>query len=219
MPMLTTNSVVYVFLLLILSACGDYDKVKERPLLRSVDPFAESVTFAEVKEQVFTRNCVACHPGYANYDSVVKDLPKILNQIEQDRMPKGRSPLTSSQKDVLFNWSLAGAPLGEKPQETSTSSELKPSWNSLAQKVFHAKCVTCHNPEGQVPWVDLRTRNAIFQQRTLLLNFDDPEQSLLVEVVSDPDEPMPPKESPFQRLSPEEIEALKEWIRLGLPNE
>ena len=50
-----------------------------------------------------------------------------------------------------------------------------------------------------------------------MFDFENPEQSYMLEVIQDPLEPMPPLDSGIPQLTEEEIAVLQEWIRLGLP--
>ena len=67
-------------------------------------------------------------------------------------------------------------------------------------------------------FLDLSTRQNFFDQRhNLLNNFEDVENSYLIEIITDPEEPMPPTWSNIERLNEEEVKTLIEWIKKGLP--
>lgn len=140
-----------------------------------------------------------------------------MDAVLKGRMPKNAAPLNDNLKGLLNTWVTSGAPRGG--QNTSpVGTKLVATWESLSRKVFFPKCVQCHNPNGQASFLDLSTRQKFFDQRDdLLNNFEDVETSYLIEVVTDPDEPMPPSDSNIERLNKEEINTLIEWIKKGLP--
>ena len=71
---------------------------------------------------------------------------------------------------------------------------------------------------GKQSFLDLSTRQKFFDRRhDLLNNFEDVENSYLIEVITDPDEPMPPPYSNIERLNEEEVKTLIDWIKKGLP--
>lgn len=206
-------------LALTLSGCGNYEEFKEDPsnLFTRVAP-SQSVTFNQVNEQVLTPRCIQCHPGYDDYNTVSANLQKIAGSIASDRMPQN-GPLEPELKNLILGWIAAGAPQGNvapiKPDPADDT--LNATYNSIAKNLFGKKCVVCHNPQGQVPFLSLASREAIWEQRDYLLDFEKPEDSYILEVIQDPSEPMPPLESPFEQVTEEEINILKEWIGKGMP--
>lgn len=218
--MMATKINSYLFLLIcasLLASCGNYEEFNESSLsgFSGVTPI-ESLSFSSVFEEVISGKCLKCHQGYSDYNTVKSKAQQMVRMIRNDQMPKNGTPLNERERNIFFSWVSAGSPLGNR-DDSPDVVELAPNWESLSKNIFFQKCTICHNPDGDVPWVNFTTRNAVFEQRDLLVNFDTPEDSYLIEVVSDPDEPMPPIDSPFERLTQQEIETLKEWIRLGLP--
>ncbi len=207
-----------------LASCGNYEESKgfvETSSSRAIG--AESVTFTEVKEQVFASSCTSCHVQYDNYESVLKDIAAIRGAVESNRMPKNSGPLTEAQKSLLFAWIDAGAPNTGADSGPPTRNELAPNWESLSQNIFYPKCTSCHNPNGEAKFLDLSTRQAWFEGRDrdfgglTLLDFENPSESYVMKVINDPFEPMPPAYSNIPVLSAEEKDAIEEWIRRGLP--
>lgn len=205
-------------LIITIGGCGNYEEFKEDPstLFSRVAP-AQGLTFSEIKSQVLTPKCIRCHPGYEDYQTVINSIDSITAQVRSDRMPKD-GPMGAELKGLLFSWIAAGTPQGNViPVKPSPRDELAPNYESIAKNILGKKCVVCHNPQGQVPFLDFSTRESIWKKRKLLFNFDKPESSYILEVIQDPVEPMPPMNSPFEQLNQEEIDVLKEWIGLGLP--
>lgn len=203
----------------VLFSCGNYEEFKEDPanLFTRVAPNL-AVTFSEVEKQVLTPRCVQCHPGYNDYETVRANLNGIAASVASNRMPQN-GPLSERQKGLLLGWIAAGAPQGTVTpiRPNPDDNELRPTYASISRLVLGKKCVVCHNPQGRVPFLDLSTREAIWLQRDSLLNFKKPEESYLLEVIQDPFEPMPPLGSPFEQVTDEEVEVLKEWISKGMP--
>jgi uncharacterized membrane protein len=223
-------------LLALSSGCSKYKdsvEVSKVPLVSPSNPDAGSaagISFAEVKSAILNTSCIECHQNYTFYDSVKQDLDKIVQAVETDRMPKNSSPLSAEQKKLLAVWVASGAhetvassQPGEPDMPSKPDEQLLANWASLSKKVFFARCTVCHSPNGQAKFLDLSTRQKIFESRgemfegKQLLNFNNPEESYLLKVIQDADEPMPPKSSGFKQLDKNEIEKLVEWIRMGLP--
>jgi hypothetical protein len=137
-------------------------------------------------------------------------------------MPKRGPELSEKLKTILREWISAGAPSGD---DTAPSDDVYgPNWKTVSQKIFIPKCLVCHNPEGQAKFLDLSSRQVIFNARNTsfeddrkLINIEEPDKSYLVDVIVDEDEPMPPKWSNISTLSSEDVILIKEWISLGLP--
>lgn len=207
---------IIIFLTLI--SCGNKTELKEEIPSFALNRFpVEELNFEIVKTNIFEKSCTQCHPGYSDYNTVKADAQKILDQVLTNRMPKDASALSDDLKAILNAWVRAGSPRGGD-NEDNVPEELVATWDSLSKKIFFPKCVSCHNANGQANFLELADRQDFFDNREYLLNnFEDVENSYLVEVISDPDEPMPPFWSPFTQLTKEEIAIVKEWIEKGLP--
>lgn len=212
------QSLSLILCLFSLFGCGNYTEFKEDPSgsFRGISPSRE-LTFQEVKTEVFERSCTQCHSAYSEYDAVKSNLDAIVASVRSDRMPQN-GPLTDEQKGLLFSWLAAGALEGDtQADQPPVAKKLEATYESINRFVIGRKCVACHSPSGQVPWVDLSTREAIWKQRSFLLDFESPEMSYMIGIIEDEFEPMPPLTSPFEQVTEEEVAVLKEWIRLGLP--
>lgn len=208
----------FLILTFLITACGNSTEFKESPIPRISGGFAlESLTFKNIREQILEPHCLKCHLGYKEYEVVFDQKEAILEAIIQGRMPKNSSALDDQLKGLIIAWVGQGAPLGTGNIPPG-QSKLEPTWDSLSKKIIFPKCVQCHNPQGQASFLDLSTRQKFFEQRDELLNnFDDVENSYLIEVLTDPDEPMPPQWANIERLKDREIKVLIEWIKQGLP--
>ena len=206
-------------LLLNLVSCGNSTKFKEDPFTGFQGQFpVEALSFEEIRKNIMQPHCIQCHGNYSNYTTVFKDKDKILSAVLSGRMPKNAPSLGDELKGLLQSWIQAGAPEGARGGDGDEEPKLVATWDSLNRVVFSGKCVLCHNPNGQASFLDLSTRQKFFEKREELLNnFENAQESYLIEVITDPDEPMPPVWSGMERLSEEEVEKIIEWIEKGLP--
>jgi len=205
-------------ILILLISCGNSTEFKESPIPQSRGSFpVTSLTFDNINEQIIKPNCTQCHAGYSDYEVVFAEKDNILDAVLKGRMPKNAPALDSRLKSMLQTWIARGAPLGaggEAPKPT----ELVATWESISKRIIFPKCVQCHNPNGQASFLDLSSRQKFFEQREdLLNNFEDAQNSYLIEVITDPEEPMPPTWSNIPPLNQNEVKILIEWITKGLP--
>jgi hypothetical protein len=144
--------------------------------------------FVQVTSLIFKPHCTRCHSQYADYSAVVGELRSIQNAIESNRMPKNARPLSAELKALLATWVNAGAPFAvavpQKPTQPVNPDEpstpvvnpnplptpppppvLEPTWTSLNRIVFGARCTVCHSPNGEANFLDLTSRQKIFQIR------------------------------------------------------
>lgn len=208
----------------LMSACG---YVSGRSDSRESDgPVAlgEVLDFESVQSTIFAPRCVSCHSQYADYASVRREIDAIRSAVSSGRMPKAGGPLSAAQRELLESWIAGGArERADVPNAPTETPPSEPVWGSVSQRIFVPKCQVCHNPQGQAKFLDLSSRQAIEAARdrdfggSKLLDVANPDQSYLLAVVEDPDEPMPPSWSNIPRLDRNEVGVLKEWIRRGLP--
>lgn len=215
--------ILVVFTAAILSACS-YRVEKEAEASEVSESFSR-LDFALVQNEVFRPACVTCHSQYDRYEDVKRDLSAILSSVESDRMPKSGGPLSRRLKKVLEDWVAAGAPEipGVQPADPQPVT-LEPNWGSVSRHILGPKCQLCHNPNGQAKFLDLSSREAIWNARNglfpgapKLIDFENPEASYLFEVIQDPTGPMPPPASGIAPVTEEELLVLTEWVRRGLP--
>jgi len=209
---------------LLLASCGNYLERKSTDGEQNQNLSKESLEFSLVQSKIFNARCVSCHQQYGTYSGVRRELDSIFLAVQSDRMPKTGGPLSDSLKQLLRAWVDAGAPEFAGKTSSPQPVEIQPVWASIYDHIVSSRCLVCHNPNGQAKFLDLSTRQTIFSNRDRvfgdgkkLIDFDDPDQSYLIEVIQDEAEPMPPIWSSIRRLNEDEVNVLKEWIKLGLP--
>jgi uncharacterized membrane protein len=220
------TSLTILLCTMFLSSCGTYLEQKAtEPALNQTEKEKLSLGFASVKEIVFSERCVSCHQQYDTYQGVIRELSAIKAAVESNRMPRSGGSLTDSQKAILSAWIEKGA-----PEQVGNSGEpiapvkLEPTWKSLSENVIFPKCLVCHNPQGQAKFLDLSSRQIIFDNRyrvfgadSIFIDLDSPEESYLLQILNDDEEPMPPVWSNIPRLTQNELKTLTKWLSLGLP--
>ena len=136
-----------------------------------------------------------------------------LGPMSAERYEAHRAALASSKMEVTGQEdSLAGPSL---PREVA--------------ELFSSKCIRCHGPKKQKSDYRMDTAAAAFQSGDIadflegsVIQPGAPRESLLYQFVSATEEdslnevfPMPPSED--ERLSPEELKVIRDWIASGAP--
>lgn len=196
-------------------------------------------SFLDVRERVFRpNNCMKCHSQYEDFEPVKADAGSILSTVLSDRMPYPRGkggtahPASKAQKEILMNWVAQGAPEFVGETASLEPSPLEPNWISLRNKVLGPKCILCHNTFSKRAPKSMETYERLLewsQESPELFSFTNPTDSHFVGAILgrvDDDEfffdPMP-FNSPVDDVSDlpsvkeDELEVIKEWIALGLP--
>lgn len=182
-----------------------------------------SVDFSYIKKNIFNR-CTTCHDQYKTYRGVVREITAINSTISLNRMPKSGGPLSPDQKDLLNRWIQNGAP--EFSNQTAQPIQIPPlvaEWKSIYDGVIAPKCLVCHNPRGQAKFLDFSSRESIYSQRNRkfgglkLIDFENIDESYIVQILSDVEEPMPPIWSNIPLLSEDEKRIFSQWLALDLP--
>jgi mono/diheme cytochrome c family protein len=106
-------------------------------------------------------------------------------------------------------------PKGPAPSDSATADRL--ALANHAQDLLKTKCVRCHGASRQESGLDLRSRKTILKggESGPALIPGQPDESLVFQRVRGGE--MPPRNA--GRLSPAEIETLREWIAAGAPSE
>ena len=109
-----------------------------------------------------------------------------------------------------------------KPNPKSTPASPKPKVNGpelfalTVEPLLSARCYECHGPGKQKGKLNLLEQFGAGPIRGILqvVNLDTPGDSVLIDRLTDPDDPMPP-EGPM--LKPAEVSAIRQWIAAGAP--
>lgn len=215
------------FIFMTLASCGNYSELKDEGFLdfSGLDRFKDqAITFERVKAEIFKPHCISCHKGYEDYENVVSDISAIENSINIGRMPKNAPALGSEERLLLRAWITQGMLNGTGPVKPLPPAPIEEfSFENVSKRILVPKCLICHSEAGQASFLDLTTRQKIFDLRDedffgeKFLDFNAPEKSYLIKIIEDEEEPMPPVWSGLKRLTKEDVDLLKGWIQRGLP--
>ena len=123
-----------------------------------------------------------------------------------------------------FGWILAFLPMATTVASASAADSSNPQFDRAALEFFEkrvrpllvSRCVSCHGEKKQESGLRLDSRAAILKgsDEGPVVVLEHPEKSGLIRAVRHiGDVQMPPK----RKLKPNEINALVEWVRRGLP--
>ncbi len=210
-----------VLFLFFFSACGNFDEIKSNPRASGV---VFEFDFEAIKEDVFKpNNCTECHKQYNDYSTVRKLSNKILSAVLENRMPKNGPAVSFEQKQKLTKWVNDGAPEFKEANGEFVEETLEPNWESIFKNVISLKCLDCHNPERKIGGLDFSTletfrdtENRLIIKPSPFLDTQNPANSYLISIITDPNFPMPPSDSNIDGVSLEEVGVIMEWIKNGL---
>lgn len=213
---------------------------------------ANSLVGYDLLDKTALNSCRDCHsgrvsPNLSDLGRVAQNLPKILEEVEHDEMPRtelGYRPLTACEKSLLKRWSELGAPVQSNEKVSSVAeckdqviappvteaplSQLAATYENLYNRVLRSKCASCHAEGAPSDAADL----AIFPETKFLshptwFRADKSGQMKLIHAISRTDNrrmPPPPEEddktSKDQSLTFEELGFVTRYLTLtGLANQ
>lgn len=195
---------------------------------------------APVVREILERNCYECHgrdPKHIEKNLNVLDRKQLLDvrrrivipgapedsrliqRIADGSMPpeeeETRLPRVSEKElTILKDWIMGGAP--ESPPENTASSAAP--YSELADKtknIFQRHCYACHKYDVAKGGIKILHHRLLTTVRKVVIP-GQPESSELYHLLLSTDESrMPPP--PKQRLSPGEIDTIRQWIQEGAP--
>jgi mono/diheme cytochrome c family protein len=133
----------------------------------------------------------------------------IYSEVMADTMPIGGARVPAAEKQILYDWILAGAKPPSTTPPAPPSIPLAPTYQSLNANIFGARCVACHTDGNAKGGVRMNTYAGVRS----LTDPADPTDSDLYKVTLDGE--MPPG---GPRLNSAELAALLQWIESGAPN-
>lgn len=193
------------------------------------DQLRRSVSYNQVKTEVFQSKCISCHgnSGGVNlesYSSTLQNLNGIKKSVLKNKtMPKAPfSALDKRQLEVLTAWIDAGGP--EKPigggevEPEPEPTVIEPNFPSIKKHVLEMKCISCHQVGQSAGRIPLVTKEDLLQSPMDLVVPGDPDESgIMIVVQPGARKFMPPVESGISQLTEEEKNAIRVWIQNGAP--
>lgn len=214
-----------------LMGCSYSIQKTELPAVPPSSSFLSSeLTYASVYTKVLRPSCVSCHgnSGGVNlesYQQIKANLSKIFQStIAERKMPKSPNPpLTAQQLGLLNAWIEAGAPELFDGSNEPPIPALEATFASIKTNILEPKCLSCHSPGKPAERVPLGTLQDLLDSPLEIVIPGNADESGFILAVAGqiPDKLMPPekdsdgKPTGFSRLTPEEIQILKDWINRG----
>ncbi len=192
----------------------------------------ETVSFNQIKREVFEAKCISCHgnSGGVNletYSTSVQYLNEIKGSVfNKQSMPKSPYPrLNKRESELLMAWIMAGGPdrslrtvtTGEDGGEEPPLPSVDATFDSIQQNILAKKCIVCHSVDGDAEDLPLVTKddlvNSSFENLVIPGN---PQDSRLMQVLDQYSKRfMPPRRSGISPVTEEEKNAIQIWIQNG----
>jgi predicted Ser/Thr protein kinase len=196
---------------------------------------------APLVREILERNCFECHGRdpknvqknltILNHrqllDSarriVVPGSPKdsrLITRIEDGSMPpeeeETRLPRVSEAELVILkDWILGGAPhFGSAGDPHPASVVPHSDLAARVKAIFHRRCYKCHKFDVAKGGIKILHHRLLLSVRMVVIP-GRPDESELLNLITEPDDEkrMPP--SPYRRLPPAEIDTIRDWILEG----
>lgn len=223
-----------VLLLLAVATSCNYKIVKDNnPHEVSVPgEMMETVSFEQVKTEVFLPKCITCHgnSGGVNlesHSSAHKHMDAIRKAtLEAKTMPKAPlSPLNDRQFELITAWIDAGGPdrshrdsqggtQGNTSDTSSGEGNGKLSFETIRNEIIVKQCLSCHTPGEQGGNVPFLTREQLLTSPLKLIVPGKPEESLFYTITAPGAMNMMPP-YPVNPLSAKQRKLVKKWITEG----
>lgn len=225
-----------LFGLILVLGCNFY---YEKPGGQSLDPVDLSgidlskISWQQVQRFVFTPHCVSCHATFGNYQKVKQSLNWIQDEVivKRSMPPSDEAPLSSEKIEILKRWIESGAPEQviststpspapsspppEEPLPTPPLENVAPTYASIREHILVPKCLECHSPNGTAAKVPLSTLHDLIDSPLDLISKEEPDESALMIAITRSDNKRMPPPRTGPGLNPQEIEAIRTWIRKG----
>lgn len=215
-----------ILLLLIVSSCNYTVQKENMGPVRVSQALMESVSYNQVRTEVFNNKCISCHgnSGNVNLEShraAYQHLESIRKSTLIDKkMPKSPYPaLNRRELEILTAWIEAGGP--DKPRNGSQVPDvheepIQPTFASIKKKVLDMKCISCHGPGGVAARMPLVSKEDLLNSPQEIVVPGSPDDSgIMIVTEHGARKFMPPEDSGITPLTEEERNAIRIWIENG----
>lgn len=216
------SSLLFLALLPLTTSCNYRREKTEMPL-------STEATYASVQQYILMPKCLGCHTGpgspkgadLSSYRALMdgkqvvpgnSQASPLYLSVTVGNMPKGMDRLGAAEIALIDRWIAAGA---LESGTVTPPPPPTPQYDWILHYVFEPRCVVCHNGKHEKTKLDLRTYESLMSfsgEILLAVEPGDPELSSLYRSLRDGT--MPPK---GEKISPEAIAAISEWITAGAP--
>lgn len=219
------RKLLFILSSLVLASCN-YTKLKQ-PAEDLNGKFSlpqeemEKLSYSYVFSKVFEPKCISCHgdSGGVNLESfarIVEKIPQIKQTVFIDQTMPKKAALSEEQKKILWNWIAMGAP--QWPSDPNSPEEPDPllaTFDSINNKIFIPKCVSCHSAGEAAQNILLSKEDLLNSPYELVIPNNPDESGLVIAIERDDDKRMPPAKEGFAALKNEEKIAIRKWIENG----
>lgn len=182
----------------------------------------KSVSYAQVRERVFTPKCVSCHGqsggvSLESYSLVKQNLSLIQSAVITQKIMPPRGALPSTDIQLLQAWIDAGAPEFSDNTATPTPEpKLEAKFSSIRKLIFEPKCMACHSTGGLAEKVPFMAYEQFLNSpRDIVIPKEPDDSGLVIAIEREDDKRMPPPETGANPLSEEERKTIRDWISNG----
>jgi len=202
-----------------------------------------AIQVAPLVREILERNCFECHGGDETdirkqlnildhtllIDSqrriVVPGQPsdsRLIQRIADGSMPPEKREtelprLSQRELEVLDQWILGGAPRFPDESEKSPVPRYRISLTAIATKeIFQRRCYECHSYDVAEGGIKILHHRLLLHVRKVIVPGKPEESELFQLIVSKDEEAMMPPATK-NRLTPNEIETIRNWILQGAP--
>jgi uncharacterized membrane protein len=220
-----------VFLILILTLSCNYkiEKQKRDITVQPTEVMLQTVSFKQVKEEVFLPKCISCHGNAGgvsleSYSSALKHIEEIKRSTLQIKsMPKAPvTPLNDRQLEVLTAWLEAGGPevaIGQQNPENDNAddgNDVSQDFAVIKKEIIDTKCLSCHRSGEHAGHIPLETREDLLSSPLDLVVPERPGDSLIYTITAPGARNMMPPLG-VEPLTDLQREMIKAWILRGAP--
>jgi len=149
-----------------------------------------------------------------------------VERNDDKRMPpakEGYSKLKDEEKAAIRAWIEKISPPAVNPSPGNESSSPRtpapdlvlPTFDSLNDRIFQARCITCHAAGKTAARVPLTKQGLLDSPLELVIPGNPDESGVVVAVERGDDNRMPPPKDGFSSIKENEKQALREWIKNG----
>lgn len=210
------QSIGFVASLLIATGCEFYHE-KGSPQADVAVPTVKTVAYRHVQNIVSTR-CVRCHSNeFSSYDSLRTHISDIQKRAIEKRDMPPNSPLSDAEAQTLNIWIQANMPLnaGEGSQPIPPPAPLEPTFQSIRDNVFTARCIVCHGPGGSHKKINIFDEALLTSSDGWVVPYDPDKSELYQDLIKPAKGRMPPAKNGAAPLSQEQIDTIRTWILNG----
>lgn len=203
--------------LFVATSCEFYHEKNPQQGDLTAVPSVKAVAYKHVENIISTR-CVRCHMSeFSSYNSLRTHISDIQRRAIDRRDMPPNSPLSQAEMLTLQNWIAANMPLeaGTESQPIPPPAPVLPTFASIRDNIFVARCVSCHGPEGKKKDINIFNEALLTSSDGWVVPYDPDKSELYKDLLKTGRGRMPPAKDGAPPLTPEQIDTIRTWILNG----